>query len=210
MNLITSDILQHFLEQDKRKFEGLLPELVKRLILNSCQSVSNIRMPGFDDIWAPGFDGIVDSQEQTPYIAVGKSVWEFGTNANSLSKINEDYQKRTNNPLGIHKSTTTFYLVIPRMWAYDMSISKWEYDHKDDWLGVHVYDATVLCDWLDSEPAVCAWLFEQYGEGKYLSFSTVTGGWTSFSNCTNPPLASSMFLKTSISQTSSFSTASIL
>ena len=198
MSFITSAILKRFLEQDKKKFEGLFPELVKRLILSSCQSISNIRMPGLDDVWAPGFDGIVESQEQTPYVAAGKSVWEFGTNADSLSKINEDCQKRTNNPLGIDKSTTTFYLVIPRIWAYDnqgMSKPKWESEHKDDWFGIHIYDASVLRDWLDSEPAVCAWLLEQYGEGKYLSFSTVTGGWTSFCNRTNPPLTSTMFLE---------------
>lgn len=198
MSFITSGILRRFLEQDKRKFEGLFPELVKRLILNSCQSISNIRMPGHDDVWAPGFDGIVESQEQTPYFAAGKSVWEFGTNADSLSKINKDFKNRTNNPLGIDKSTTTFYLVIPRIWAYDnqgMSISKWESKHKDNWLGVHVYDASVLCDWINSEPAVCAWLFEQFGEGKNLSFSSVAGAWESFSNRTNPPLTASMFLE---------------
>ena len=198
MSLITSEMLKRFLEQDKRKFEGLFPEMVKRLILNSCKSVSNLRMPGHDDVWAPGFDGIVDSQEQTPYVAAGKSVWEFGTNADSLSKINEDCQKRTNNPLGIGKSTTTFYLVIPRIWAYDnqgMPIPKWEAEHKGDWRDIHVYDASVLCNWLDSEPAVCAWLLEQFGSEKHLSFSTVTGGWTSFRNRTNPPLTSSLFLE---------------
>ena len=198
MSFITSGIVKRFLEQDKRKFEGLFPELVKRLILSNCQSISNIRMPGNDDVWAPGFDGIVESQEQTPYFAAGKSVWEFGTNADSLIKINEDYQKRTNNPIGIDKSTTTFYLVIPRIWAYDnqgMSISKWESEHKDAWLGVHVYDASVLCDWINSEPTVCAWLFEQFGEGKNLSFSSVAGAWESFSNRTNPQLTASMFLE---------------
>lgn len=166
--------------------------------MSSCQNISSIRMPGNDDVWAPGFDGIVESQEQTPYVAAGKSVWEFGTNADSLSKINEDYQKRTNNPLGVDRSATTFYLVIPRIWAYDnqgMSISRWEAEHKGDWHDVRVYDASILCNWLDSEPAVSAWLLEQYGEGKQLSFSTVTGGWISFSNRTNPPLTSSMFLE---------------
>ena len=166
--------------------------------MSSCQNISSIRMPGNDDVWAPGFDGIVESQEQTPYVAAGKSVWEFGTNADSLSKINEDYQKRTNNPLGVDRSATTFYLVIPRIWAYDnqgMSISRWEAEHKGDWHDVRVYDASILCNWLDSEPAVSAWLLEQYGEGKQLSFSTVTSGWISFSNRTNPPLTSSMFLE---------------
>ena len=198
MSFITSAILKRFLEQDKRKFEGLFAELVKRLILSSCQSISNIRMPGHDDVWVPGFDGIVDSQEQTSYIAAGKSVWELGTNADSLSKINADFEKRSKNPLGVDKSETTFYLVIPRIWAYDnqgMPISKWESEHKDGWSNVHVYDASVLCDWINSEPAVCAWLFEQFGEGKKLSFSSVAGAWESFSNRTNPQLTASMFLE---------------
>ena len=198
MSFVTSAIIKRFLEQDKRKFEGLFPELIKRLILVGCQNVSSIRMPGLDDIWAPGFDGIVESQDQTPYVPAGKSVWEFGTNADSLSKINKDYQKRTNNPLGIDKTTTAFYLVIPRIWTYDnqgVSISQWEIEHNGDWLGVHVYDASVLCDWINSEPAVCAWLFEQFGEGKKLSFSSVAGAWESFSNRTNPQLTASMFLE---------------
>ncbi|MBR3355507.1 MAG: hypothetical protein IKG47_09185 [Oscillospiraceae bacterium] len=198
MDFITSEILKRFLEQDKRKFEGLFPELVKRLILSSCQNVSNIRIPSLDDVWAPGFDGIVEIQEQTQYFAAGKSVWEFGTNLNSLSKINEDYQKRTNNPLGIDKPTTTFYLILPRIWAYDnqgMSKPKWESEHKDEWMDVHIYDASVICDWVNSEPAVCGWLFEQYGEGKHLNFSSVSGGWASFSNRTNPSLVSTLFLE---------------
>ena len=128
-------------------------------------------------------------------------------NADSLSKINEDCQKRTNNSLGLDKSTTTFYLVIPRIWAYDnqgVPISKWESEHKDGWHNIHVYDASVLCDWINFEPAVCAWFFEQYGEGKQLSFSSVTGAWDHFSNYTNPPLASSMFLEGRQDEVSTF------
>ena len=93
MECITSAILKEFLEQDKRKFEGLFSELIKKLILSSCQNVSSIRIPGHDDVWAPGFDGIVENQERTLYVAEGKSVWEFGTNLNSLRKINEETYK---------------------------------------------------------------------------------------------------------------------
>lgn len=198
MEPISSAILQSFIERDKKKSEGLLPELVKRLILSSCSNVTSIRMPGLDDVWAPGFDGIVNSNEETAYVADGTSVWECGTNADSLRKINDDYNKRTNNSLGLEKTTTTFYLVVPKIWAYDnqgMSISKWETTHKGDWKGVHIYDASVLCDWINSEPAVCAWLFEQYGESKNLSFFSVAEAWRAFSNRTNPPLTYSMFLE---------------
>ena len=198
MALVTSERLQQFLENEKRKSEGLLPELIKRLILSSCSNIDRIRIPGEDDVWAPGFDGIVDCQERTTYVSEGTSVWEFGTNKNSLQKINKDYQKRTDNPLGIDKATTAFYLVIPYIWAYDnkgMSLSQWVYERKDDWKEVHVYDASDLCNWIESEPAVCAWLFEQYGETQHLSFSSVSNAWYTFSNKTSPPLSNSFFLE---------------
>ena len=191
MAFVTSEMLQQFVENEKRKSEGLLPELIKRLILSSCSNINNIRIPGVDDIWAPGFDGVVDCQEKTTYVSDGMSVWEFGTNNNSLKKINEDYQKRTDNPLGVDKAVTSFYLVTPYIWAYDnqgMPRSKWEADHKDDWKEVHVYDASVLCDWIDSEPAVCAWLFFIFVENQHLSFNSVSDAWRIFSNQTTPQL----------------------
>lgn len=133
MDFFTGETLQLLIEKDKKKSEGLLPELIKRLILSSSPSVSSIRMPGLEDILAPGFDGIVNCKEATTYVADGISVWECGTNVDSLKKINEDYEKRTRNSLGINKASTTFYFVVPKIWAYNnqgMPISKWESEHK--------------------------------------------------------------------------------
>ncbi len=207
MQLMTSALLQSFIENNKMKSEGLLPELIKRLILSSCPTVTGIRMPGNDDVWAPGFDGIVDCQKGNAFVAEGRSVWECGTNADSLSKLNNDFAKRNDNSLGVDKATTTFYLVIPKMWAYNNQgtpITKWENDHKDAWKAIHVYDVSVLRDWLNSEPAVCAWLFEQYGDNKHSSFSSVAGAWGAFSNHTNPPLTFSMFLEGRESEAEAF------
>ena len=47
---------------NKRKFEQLLPEIVKRLILASNSSVIEHRFPSGDDIWAPGYDGIANCE----------------------------------------------------------------------------------------------------------------------------------------------------
>ena len=207
MDFFTGETLQLLIEKDKKKSEGLLPELIKRLILSSSPSVSNIRMPGLEDIWAPGFDGIVNCKEATTYVADGISVWECGTNVDSLKKINEDYEKRTRNSLGINKASTTFYFVVPKIWAYNnqgMPISKWESEHKNGWREVCVYDASVLSDWIKSEPAVCAWLIEQYGENKHTDFATVEGAWETFSNLTNPPLSHSMFLEGRQNETADF------
>lgn len=103
MKLFTSKMLERLMGEQKKKSEGLLPEIIKRLIRSSCPDYSYIRAPEEDDIWAPGYDGIVDNGTKTPYVAQGTSVWEFGTNADSLEKINSDYGKRTTCPLGVKK-----------------------------------------------------------------------------------------------------------
>ena len=125
MKLFTSKMLERLMGEQKKKSEGLLPEIIKRLIRSSCPDYSYIRAPEEDDIWAPGYDGIVDNGTKTPYVAQGTSVWEFGTNADSLEKINSDYGKRTTCPLGVKKSDTTFYLVVPKVWAYNISLTEW-------------------------------------------------------------------------------------
>lgn len=97
--------------EHKRKTEELLPALIKRLINSSCPD-ANLRIPEEDDIWAPGYDGIVSTETGSRYVAAGNSVWELGTAADSLSKINSDYEKRTRESLGVNKAETTFILLV--------------------------------------------------------------------------------------------------
>ena len=162
MKLLNANMLEDIIDNNKRESAGLLPELVKRLIISSVVKISSIRIPEKDDIWAPGFDGIVECEEDTMHIFSGKSVWEFGTNNDSLTKINKDYKIRTSDSLGIDKTTTAFYLVVPKIWSFTKSISKWEEEHKSEWAKVHVIDASELCDWINSLPSVCCWLLENY------------------------------------------------
>ena len=173
MEIMSASKLDSLSTEKSRLFQELLPELVKRLIIDSSKSLSSIRIPSKDDIWAPGFDGIIENDEKNTYVSSGKSVWEFGTNNDSLTKINDDYEKRTINSLGIDKKETTFYLVIPKIWAFKGSggaISEWE-NNKNDWKEVHLYDASVLCDWINSRPAVAAWLMEKlFDDTKFFFF----------------------------------------
>ncbi len=192
MEIITAKKLQSLSVEYQRQFEGLLPELVKRLIINSCESIDSIRIPNGEDIWAPGFDGIVYCSEQNEYINSGNSIWEFGTSKNSLKKINEDYEKRTKNSLGIEKKETIFYLVIPKIWVYPTSITKWENDH-NDWEKTKVYDASVLCDWINNVPVVAAWLLEEIFK-QHVDFTTVEEAWSYFSQKTDPRMTTSLFL----------------
>ena len=197
MDIFDAAKLSSMVENDKRLFQGLLPELVKKLILNSCTGVSYVRIPSMDDVWAPGFDGVVENSQATPYVCSGKSIWEFGTNSDSLRKINSDYDKRTQNSLGIDKSQTEFYMIVPHIWAYDnqrCSITQWEDQHKGDWKRVHVFDAAILSAWINSEPAVGAWLIEKTGAEENMDFSSVASAWTHFSSKTSPAFSPSLFL----------------
>lgn len=194
MKLLTTNILESIVANDKFKSEGLLPELVKRLILSSVDKIASIRIPSKDDVWAPGFDGIVECEENSAHICSGKSVWEFGTNEDSLSKINEDYTKRNEHSLGEDKPTTAFYLVVPKIWSYSQSISEWENAHRGEWAKVHIIDASELCDWINSLPSVCCWLFENYYNQEILSFTSVSKSWEQFSQKVNPQFSQELFL----------------
>nr|DAW25646.1 MAG TPA: hypothetical protein [Caudoviricetes sp.] len=191
--IINAEWLDAMSKQHQRDFQELLPELVKKLIINSCTSISSIRMPHGDDIWARGFDGVVDCSDGNCYVPAGRSVWEFGTNENTLQKINDDYQKRTQNPLGSKIEETSFCLVTPKVWAYPQTITTWEAEHTD-WKQVKIYDASVLCDWIEQTPVVCAWLLEQFSDNHTIEFSTLAHAWNLFAQKTLPAMSDSLFL----------------
>lgn len=191
--IINAEWLDAMSKQHQRDFQELLPELVKKLIINSCTSISSIRMPHGDDIWARGFDGVVDCSDGNCYVPAGRSVWEFGTNENTLQKINDDYQKRTQNPLGSKIEETSFCLVTPKVWAYPQTITAWEAEHTD-WKQVKIYDASVLCDWIEQTPVVCAWLLEQFSDNHTIEFSTLAHAWNLFAQKTSPAMSDSLFL----------------
>ena len=191
--IINAEWLDAMSKQHQRDFQELLPELVKKLIINSCTSVSSIRMPHGDDIWAPGFDGVVDCSEGNRYVPAGCSVWEFGTNENTLLKINDDYQKRTQNPLGIKIEETSFFLVTSKIWAYPQTITAWEAEHTD-WKRAKIYDASVLCDWIEQTPVVRAWLLEAFSDNRSIDFSTLAHAWSLFAQKTSFAMSDSLFL----------------
>ena len=125
MDLISASMIQSLNTERKRQFEELLPLIIKKLIIAGNVDLTKIRIPSGNDIWAPGFDGIICCESGNTYVAEGTSVWEFGTSSDSLNKINSDYDKRTKDSLGIEKEQTTFYLVVPKIWAYSSQISEW-------------------------------------------------------------------------------------
>ena len=191
MELITADMLLGYLQRDKRLFEELLPELIRKLIISESTS-SNVRIPGRSDIGVPGFDGTVQLNEATKHVAQGVSYWEFGTQIDSARKVKSDYDKRTAETDEQVRKNTAFYLVTPRRWNRKSTIYEWEASH-NDWEITKVYDGIALAEWINSQPNVCAWLMSEFGD-KCFSFCSVKEAWNQFSDKTSPSFVESFFL----------------
>ncbi len=59
----------------------------------------------------------------TAFVPVGVSVWELGAQRQRIErKAEEDYVKRTAEPLGVIPANTTYMFVTPHRWP-----------HKDEW-----------------------------------------------------------------------------
>jgi len=82
---------------------SILPLLIRRIILQSNQSITFIKMPGEEDTDLGGYDGEVRAGQGNAFVPAGHSVWEFGTSNDIKTKANSDYDKRTKDSLGINQ-----------------------------------------------------------------------------------------------------------
>ena len=155
MKWITSIDLKHW--ADTRNAQGLLPELVARLIRATSSNINALRFPCGDAIHLSGWDGILDSNERVYNIDSGISLWECGVNSNPKDKANDDYTKRTDDSLGYDKKESIFVFVTPRIWD---GATAWATEMKltGVWKDIVVITAVELEDWLSLCPAVALWL----------------------------------------------------
>lgn len=147
---------------DKPSSRDSLPELIYRLIRETCDDFSFIHFPSEAAVSKPGFDGILDVTigfEQ--YVPVGKSVWEMGCDKNHVAKANSDWNKRLN-VVDVDCSETTFIFITPREWQ-----------NKQDWIDekrnlnlfkdVKVWDRVDLVQWLDDAPITALFISKEIG-----------------------------------------------
>jgi hypothetical protein len=103
-----------------------------------------------------GWDGKVLAGEATANVPSGLSVWELGTGKDPRTKADEDYEKRTGNPLGVDTHQATFVFVTLRNWPQKRD---WAEARQAEhvWSDVRVYDAEDVGQWLESAAGVAAW-----------------------------------------------------
>lgn len=156
----TTDIKQW---ADRLDSQGALPLLVRKLIRATANTIDSIHFPSGDNISLGGWDGILKTSEATEYIPSGLSLWEFGTNKDVKGKADDDYDKRTFNPLGFNSSEATYVFVTPRIWA---NKETWIQEKKKDkkWKDIKVIDAETLEEWIENAPTVGSWLAKHLGK----------------------------------------------
>lgn len=160
MSIVTKNKLESWANTVSSK--STLPHLVSRLIRATTPSSTKLNMSWGNSIYIGGWDSIVSCKEERAYVPLGISSWELGTDVNCKEKADNDYEKRTNNPLGVDPQNATFVFVTPRLWTKK---TEWIAAKKAEgyWKDVIAYDAVDLEQWLDSAPAVDRWLSSEKG-----------------------------------------------
>ncbi len=163
MKWINAGDIKSWITGKQRHCQQTMPELVRRLILATATSVEEIDFPSGDSIASGGWDGRLKTSVVTPFFPSGSSAWEIGVENSPGKKAEEDYAKRTADPLGLSSKDTTFVFVTPRLWPRR---GKWQNDKRTTkvWKDVKVINADGLEQWLDSAPAVALWLARQIGK----------------------------------------------
>ena len=64
LQLITEAKLERIIDESKHKSQSLFPELIKRLIDETCEDVEYLRAPSADEIHQHGYDIIVKNRKK--------------------------------------------------------------------------------------------------------------------------------------------------
>ncbi|KAF2334613.1 hypothetical protein [Flavobacterium nitrogenifigens] len=146
------------IESWAKKYEGkgFFPYLISKLVYFSTLPDAQINIPSGSAVFLGGWDGIVYSEQQRPYVPAGQSLWEFGTNIKFKPKADADYKKRSEDPLGYDPSQCTYVFVTPMLWAQK---EEWRTEKlaENIWKDIWVFDAVDLEQWLDKSSPVALW-----------------------------------------------------
>lgn len=140
-----------------------LPNLVRRLVRQTNDSIVKLDMGGDEEVDFGGYDGRSLVTRGTLFVPEGASVWEFGTSGDFRTKAASDYKNRSADPLGVVTAETTFVFVTPRRWA---DAEKWRQEKRADgvWKDVVVLDAADIYAAMESAPAVHVQFSEAVGK----------------------------------------------
>ena len=168
-----------------------LPVLLRKLVHSTGQGLSHVDFPGYDNAEKKGWDGRVDAGTATPWIPLGKSGWEFGTNADPKQKAEGDYAARVAAIPAPERADLNFIFVTPRKWN---AKDKWVQEKQalGEWQSVRAYDASDLEQWLEQSIPAQGWTAEQMGSPDARAHS-LDEQWHRWASVTDPELPKELF-----------------
>ena len=168
-----------------------LPVLVRKLVDSTGDGIVRADFPGHDDAERLGWDGYVESSQQTQWIPVGFSGWELGTGKQARQKANRDYRARLDSVPPDERGKHSFIFVTPRRWAGkdDWANGKREFGH---WRDVRAYDASDLERWVEQSVSAQVWLAEDL-EIPVTGYRSLESCWKHWSEITDPQLSPCLF-----------------
>ena len=170
-----------------------LPALIRRLILATVPTPSLIDMPSGSSVWKPGWDGLLEIESGNAWAPSGKSAWEFSAGNDPQSKANENYKKRTDDPLGVDPESSAFVFVSPRSWTGKRD---WIANQLGEgaWADVRAYDADDLATWLEQASNVAQWFARLIGKLPDSGFVCLDDWWDDWASGTQPRILPELVL----------------
>jgi transcriptional regulator with XRE-family HTH domain len=176
---------------ERRDGQASMPTLIAKLVRAS--GGASLHFPSDEAVQFSGWDGTTQAAIASEYVPAGSTGWEIGTQREGIAgKANEDYTKRTADPLGLEQSASTFVFVTPRPWPKK---NEWAHQKRDEgvWKNVKAYDGTDLVHWIEQYPAVGQWLAAALGK-RPQGVRQLEELWSEWSLATQWPLPTDLML----------------
>ena len=148
MKLINSIQIEKYVEENKKEAENEFPSIIKRLIKNTVENITDIHIPSGNNTMQIGVDGYVSFKGKNKYLGDKTANIEIGTSKNYIDKANKDIRKRT------PKKDENFIFITPYRWNNrKKSKLDWIREKKIEfhWNEIKVIDASDLEDWLEED-----------------------------------------------------------
>ena len=171
---------------DTQASEGVIPELVYKLVNQSVSQMSVCRIPYGGAVNQPGKDGLVETEDGfREFVPKGKSYWEIGTGRDPQKKATDDFRKRTKkiSTSESDRNESSFIFVTPRSsgsggWNEPKQTAWLNRRKNRGWKAIRIIDGVKLADWLREFPALGRWMAKEIGLSSTLSdLSTPAEHW---------------------------------
>ena len=186
--MITFDATDLMHWADRPDCQHRLPELIRRLVSATVENSPPVDFPSGSSVHVGGWDGQIAVDEGNAWVPSGGSSWELSCQKDVKKKADLDYEKRSEDPLGVDPPETTFVFVTPRRWP---GKEDWVQEHQAEkrWLDVRVLDADNLVAWLEQVPAVADWLARLIGKRPASGAIGLDAWWENWAGVADPPLS---------------------